>query len=293
MKRSPVYQHMHVKTNPGIAGLVAGAKVLLPQVAAGGAAMVLSALLGKKLADLITTTADPVAVATAAAAAPATLTTTSSTAAGTPTVATPSGTAGLGAVRDAFTTTNAAGVKVPTMLATYMPAISTAGVSLLGYWLANKFAPKYKGAVIIGGMMSAVLQGILAAAGTNATGFAATAKRALVGGVGDYTMIGGRSYAESGIFRDVGDYTEVGDAYSTARPRNSQDNRSQFAATGSIGDAYSTARPRNTLDNRSEMALNGMDDATEFSPGEGGVFSRGSTGVKALAGGIFRGPPTR
>ncbi len=73
-----------------------------------------------------------------------------------------------------------------------------------------------------------------------------------VGYFGDYTTVGSRAYAEGGIFREIGDYTTVGQG---------GDNSTEFARD----------------------SLRGMDDTTEFAPGEGGV----------LAGGMFRGPSTR
>ncbi len=191
---------------------------------------------------------------------------------------------------------------LPPAVQPYVPAALTLVLTGAAWKLADKFAPKYKGAVAIGGIVAAILQGI-AASPLGASGPLADAKRAL--GLGDYTMIGQRGYAEAGIFRNVGDYTLVGDytmvgdsgtttdaggAYSRARPRNSRDNRTEWAATGALGHiypnrggAYSTQRPRNSLDNRSEMAMNGADDNTEFAPGEGGN----------LAGGLFRGPSSR
>ena len=135
-------------------------------------------------------------------------------------------------------------------LSPFVPALSTAGVAAAGYLLADKFAPKFKGAVVIGGLLGAVIQAIVAAAKPGEPdSLMSKAKAALLGDytlVGDYTMVGGRAYAEGGMFREVGDYTLVGGA----------DDGTQFAAD----------------------SLRGMDDATEFAPGEGGV----------LSGGIFR-----
>jgi hypothetical protein len=170
-----------------------------------------------------------------------------------------------------------------------MPAISTTGVSVGAYALANKFAPRFKGAVVIGGLLGAVVQAITAAASSPASVQAATAGKpgllsqivsAFTGqpalpssapipsaappapaapaapslppaGTGEYTRIGGRSYAEGGMFREIGEYTTVGDAYSAGRPR---------PGAG---------------DNQQQWALDGADDASEFAPGEGGVLSGG------------------
>jgi hypothetical protein len=157
---------------------------------------------------------------------------------------------------------------VPEAAKKYMPAVSTALLTAGAFMAANKFAPRFKGVVAIGGVIAAALQALAA------SGVAGGALSAL--GVGDYTMVGdGRGYADGGIFREIGDYTTVGEA-SEARE----------------GGAYSTHRPRNYGDNRTEMAMNGLDDTTEFSrdslrglddttefaPGEGGI----------LSGGIFR-----
>jgi hypothetical protein len=210
-------------------------------------------------------------------------------------------TAGLGAVRDSFMTTDASGAPTPRAIVKYMPAISTAAVAVGGYVLANKFAPRFKGAVIMGGLLAAVVQAVAAgttstaADGTPSTGIVASARKAL--GLGDYTTVGGRAYAEGGMFREIGDYTTVGaseardgGAYSNQRPRRDErDNATQWATSGlgrseaREGGAYSRSRPRATSDNATEWATNGLDDTTEFAPGEGGV----------LAGGMFRGPSTR
>jgi hypothetical protein len=144
-----------------------------------------------------------------------------------------------------------------------MPAISTTGVSVGAYALANKFAPRFKGAVVIGGLLGAVVQAIVASIDKTkdpeGKGLASQVASALglgeytlVGEVGEYTRVGGRDYAESGMFREVGnpgvgEYTLIGEG---------SDNATEWA--------------------RDE--LRGLDDSTEFAPGEGGV----------LSGGIFR-----
>ena len=221
-------------------------KVLAPQVGAGAASMAVCALGGAKVAAMITQDAS-------------------------------------GALKPSFVGADGA----PKNLAVYMPAISTAGIAVVGYGIANKVLPKYKGAILIGGLLGAVVQAIAASA-TKPGSLASKATAALTSQspAAAVSGLGMRAYAESGMFRNVGDYTLIGDAYSTARPRNTRDNRTEWATNGLrgyLGDAYSTARPRNTRDNRTEWATNGMDDATEFAPGEGGV----------LSGGMFRGPSSR
>ena len=167
-----------------------------------------------------------------------------------------------GALKASFIDANGA----PKKLAVYMPAISTAGIAVVGYGVANKVLPKYKGAILIGGLLGAVVQAIVASVQPDKPdSVAAKVKKAL--GLGDYTLVGGladyttvgalgqRMYADSGMFRNVGglaDYTLIG---------GGADNATEFAAD----------------------SLRGMDDATEFAPGEGGV----------LSGGMFRGPSSR
>jgi hypothetical protein len=128
--------------------------------------------------------------------------------------------------------------KLPVQVQPYAPALATAGLSVVAYVVADKVAPKYKGAIAIGGMLAAVVQAIVASAASSPTGVAAKAKGALLG---EYTTVG------SGIFRGVGEYTTVG---------TGGDNATEWASD----------------------SLRGLDDATEFAPGEGGI----------LSGGIFR-----
>ncbi len=129
---------------------------------------------------------------------------------------------------------------VPVSVAPFVPAISTAALSVGAYLLADKFAPKYKGAVVIGGLLGAVIQAVVAAAASGAPdGLAAKAKSALVG---DYTTVGA-NYASGGMFREIGEYSTVG----------GQDDATEFA----------------------HDSLRGLDDATEFAPGEGGVLGGG------------------
>jgi hypothetical protein len=237
LKRSPVYKAMHIKANPGFAGIIASAKVLAPQVGVAAVSMVGLAMGGQK----------------------------------------------LGAFANEKITQIPAGVRP------YMPAISTAALTIGGYFLADKFAPKFKGAVFIGGVLGAVVQAIVAGSSMNGDqpNIAGKIQQALT--LGDYTTVGNRGYAESGIFRNIGGWNESrdGGAYSNGRPRNTLDNRSEMSINGwnesRDGGAYSNGRPRNTLDNRSEMSLHGLDDNTEFADGEGGV----------LSGGMFRGPNSR
>ncbi len=215
VSKSPVYKAMHLKSNPGLAGLKVAAKVLVPQAGVAVGSLVACGWAGSKVSAQIMKSA--------------------------PTLATGK----LGA---------------------YIPAISTVGVTAGAYLLADKFAPKFKGAVALGGLVAAALKAILAAAGTGST-LALKAKSAI--GLG--------SYADGGIF---GEYTTIGDAYSTARPRPSRDNmpewaRHDVASRAALMDPR-TRRPRGgEHDNRSEWALSGADDATEFAPGEGGILSGG------------------
>ncbi len=233
--KSPVYKAMHIKSNPGMAGLIVAAKVLAPQAAVGGLAMVGLAMGGKLLASKIQPHA-------------------------------------------------------PVALQPYVPAISTVIVTGIGYVVADKVAPKFKGAVAIGGLLGAIVQGIVAASKAAPGGLMEKAQLALLG---DYTTVGGRAYADGGLFREIGDYTAVGaaleardgGAYSNQRPRRGErDNATQWALSGALeardGGAYSNQRPRRgERDNATEWAVDGLDDTTEFASGEGGV----------LSGGLFRG----
>ncbi len=183
----------------------------------------------------------------------------------------------------------AAITQLPAVVRTYARPISTTLLTGGAYLLADKFAPKYKGAVALGGLMAAVLQALAVAKGSVSVG--PTASKALAAlGLGDYTTVGGRAYAEGGMFREIGSYvgegpeTRQGGAYSTQRPRRSLDNATQFSLNGPgmetrQGGAYSIHRPRQSADNATEWSMNGADDNTEFAPGEGGV----------LSGGLFRG----
>ena len=238
MKRSPVYKAMHVKSNPGVAGLVNAAKVILPQVGAGAIGLVVAAWAGKKVSAMIVQD-------------------------------------GTGKTRTTFVGKDGAEVAI----VKYMPSISTGVVAVAGYLIADKFAPKFKGAIVIGGMLGAVVQAIMAAsASAPADSIMAKVRNALLGPA--VALIPGAAPGEAaagvggGMFHEIGDYTMVGDAYGTGRPRPSADNATQWA----VGAYGQSQRPRPSADNRTQWAVNGMDDATEFAPGEGGV----------LSGGIFR-----
>lgn len=252
---------MHLKMNPSLSGALTAAKGLLPQAAVGGAAMFGLAMGGKLLNQHVLSR-----------------------------------------------------IPVGAALTPFMPAVGTVIVTGIGYVVADKVAPKFKGAVAIGGLLGAIVQGVIAASASSAPGtLMARVREALLGpvavapaadsptaaldpaapagGFGDYTTVGGRGYADGGIFRDIGDYTTVGaleardgGAYSTHRPRGGErDNATQWALSGPSearqGGAYSTHRPRPSSDNATEWAMDGLDDTTEFAPGEGGV----------LSGGLFRG----
>lgn len=225
--KSALAKAMHIKTNPGLAGLMESAKVLLPQAGVGAVSMFGLAMVGKKVSDMV---AD----------------------------------------------------KLPVGVQPYTPAIATSLISVGAYMAADKFAPKFKGAIALGGLIAAVLQA-LAAARKSATaspdGLPAKAAAAL--GLGDYTTVGGRSYADAGIFRDVGDYTTVGaapeardgGAYSRQRPRRGEQDNNMEWATNGLDDTTEFSRD----------SIHGLDDTTEFAPGEGGI----------LSGGMFRGPSSR
>ncbi len=239
LSKSPVAKAMHTRSNPGVAGIIASAKVLAPHIGVGAVSLVGCAMGGHKVALMIVSDA-------------------------------------AGNVKPSFL--DAAGA--PKAFVPYIAPLSTAAIAVAGYALANKVAPKFKGAILIGGMLGAVVQAIVSAANVKADPTSLIGKATAALGLGDYTTIGGRSYAEGGMFREVGDYTTIGSgAYSTQRPRQSADNSTEWAASGLGSGAYSNARPRLSADNQTEWATNGLDDTTEFAPGEGGV----------LSGGIFRG----
>ena len=237
MKRTAVYKAMHVKANPGLAGLANTAKVLLPHVGIGAGALVGAAWAGKKVSAMLVKDA-------------------------------------AGATRKAFQDTSGGDKAV----VKYMPAISTAGVAVAGYLLADKFAPKFKGAVVIGGLLGSVVQAIIAASADAKAGTVmARVREALLGPAAvvipsSVTATPGAAAAAGlggGIFRQVGDYTMVGDAYGTGRPRGSADNATQWAMNG-----YDRgSRPRLSADNATQWSMNGVDDSTNFAPGEGGVLS--------------------
>jgi hypothetical protein len=215
-KNSALSAAMSIKTNPGLAGIMTAAKVLVPQAGAGAVSLVSCSMAGRFIAKKITHD-------------------------------------DAGLPREMF----AAGTM--SKVAPYMPAIVTVLTTGVGYVVADKVAPKFKGAVAIGGILGAVIQAIAVAAAGKPDSFAGKAISAIGLGdytlVGDYTTVGNRGYAESGIFRNingVGDYTTIGQG---------ADNGTEFA----------------------HDSLRGLDDNTEFADGEGGV----------LSGGMFRGPSSR
>jgi len=211
---------MSVRSNPGFAGLMESAKILVPQALAGSVGLVGLAMAGKMLSDMIVQEEKD----------------------------------GVKSVRESFKKDG----KI-TAVGTYMPAISTAGLSLVGYMIADKVAPKYKGAVLIGGMLGAVVQAVMASVDpTKPDSLAAQVKGALlpapaaVAGIGEYTTVG------AGIFHGLGEYTTVGSGifhglgeYTTIG--TGADNATEFAAD----------------------SLRGLDDASQFAPGEGGILSGG------------------
>jgi hypothetical protein len=141
-------------------------------------------------------------------------------------------------------------------MAKYAPAAATAGLSVVGLMVANAIAPKYRGVVFIGGMIGAILQAVLASDDPASRAVVKDAtmlqqvRRSLA--LGEYTTVG------SGIFHGVGEYTTVGSGifhglgeYTTVG--GGADNSTEFAAD----------------------SLRGLDDSSQFAPGEGGVLSGG------------------
>lgn len=152
-------------------------------------------------------------------------------------------------------------------LVKYSPALATAALSAVAFVVADRVAPRYKGAIAIGGMIGAIVQAVGAAAmdpSVKDDSLLGKAKKAL--SLGEYTTVGGGIFhgvgeyttVGSGIFRGVGEYTTVGQAH-PFRPRNYGDNQMEWAATGGLG----------LLEDRG-----GHDNATEFAPGEGGIFTK-------------------
>ncbi len=214
--RSAVAKAMHLRTNPGLAGVIQSAKVLLPQGIAATVGALGLGLIGSKIALALIGQAGAPATPTTPAAAVAT--------------------SGLGSI---FAPGSAGAPIAP-----YLPAVMTLLATGGAIMALDKIAPKYKGAVAVGGILAAIMQG-LAASPLGSSGPIADAKAAL--GLGDYTMVGalgGRAYADAGIFREVGDYTMIG---------TGADNATEFA----------------------HDSLRGADDNTEFAPGEGGNLSGG------------------
>jgi hypothetical protein len=198
-------QHaMMTKSNPGFAGVMNAAKILAPQAAVGGLGLVALAMAGSRLAEMVTMEKDA---------------------------------AGALKLRSSFADDKAQ----MTTLGKYMPALSTAGLSVVGYMVADKVAPRFKGAVMIGGMIGAIVQAVMASVEPGKDSWASSVKAALLpipGVLGEYTTVG------SGIFHGLGEYTTVG---------SGGDNATEFAAD----------------------SLRGLDDASHFAPGEGGVLSGG------------------
>lgn len=222
-------QHaMMTKSNPGFAGVVNAAKILAPQAAVGGLGLVALAMAGSRLAEMVTMEKDA------------------------------AGADGALKLRTSFADDKGQ----MTTLGKYMPALSTAGLSVVGYMVADKVAPRFKGAVMIGGMIGAIVQAVMASVETDKDNWASSVKAALLPipgipadvqaktdapaetkggifhGLGEYTTVG------SGIFHGLGEYTTVG---------GGGDNATEFAAD----------------------SLRGLDDASQFAPGEGGVLSGG------------------
>jgi hypothetical protein len=245
-------QHaMMTRSNPGMAGVISSFKILAPQAAVGGVGLVGLAMAGKYVADMLTKEKKE------------------------------------GAAEASFKASMLSEGK-PTMLAQYAPALSTAALSAVAYVVADKVAPRYKGAVAIGGMIGAIVQAVMVMAeGEDKTSFAAKTKASLLpipgvpasaqpaaapdaaapaaaaaaaagktaAGIGEYTTVG------SGIFHGVGEYTTIG---------TGADNRTEFAADSLRGlGEYTTV---------GSGIFHGLDDASQFAPGEGGI----------LSGGIFR-----
>lgn len=152
-----------------------------------------------------------------------------------------------------------------TATAKYAPAAATAGLSILA-WFALRNTTRHSNTLLLGGLSGAMLQALMAsdapvapmpkdastidkvksafaiAVSATPTAPAAPAPPAAAApaaaGFGEYTTVG------SGIFHGFGEYTTVGAG---------GDNRTEFAAD----------------------SLRGLDDASHFAPGEGGVLSGG------------------
>ena len=142
-----------------------------------------------------------------------------------------------------------------TMLAKYAPALGTLASSIALWVAANRLAPRFQIGIALGGMSAAIMQAVLASDAVPAqlppdASFAKVVKHSL--GLGEYTTVG------SGIFHGVGEYTTVGQAH-PFRPRNYGDNAMEWAATGGLGRLVDRG---------------GADNATEFAPGEGGIFAK-------------------
>jgi hypothetical protein len=221
--RSPLVKAMTIKSNPGMAGVIQSAKILAPVALVGAGGLVGLAMAGRKLSDMLIYEAP---AKDAAADAPRQL---------------------KKSLVDEKT-------GAPTMLAQYAPALSTAALSAVAYVVADKVAPRYKGAIAIGGMLGAIVQAVGAAAMTaKPESLLAKAKSAL--SLGEYTTVG------AGIFHGFGEYTTVGNAH-PFRPRNFADNTTEFAPMGAFPAE------------RSIPASGGADNLTEFAPGEGGIFAK-------------------
>lgn len=219
VQKSPLVKAMTIKSNPGMAGVIESAKILAPVAAVGAVGLVGLSMAGRKISDMLIYEALP------AGAAPGT----------------------QPALKKSLVDEKTG---APTMLATYAPALSTAALSAVAFVVADRVAPRYKGAIAIGGMLGAIVQAVGAAAMTaKPESLLAKAKSAL--SLGEYTTVG------AGIFHGIGEYTTVGDAH-PFRPRNFGDDQMEWAPLGEV-----SIQPRG-----------GRDNATEFAPGEGGIFAK-------------------
>lgn len=228
VQKSPLIKAMTIKSN---GSLVESAKIIAPVALVGAGGLVALTMAGRKVADMLVMEKDK---------------------------------DGNAKLRSTFADDKG---NLST-LGKYSPALATAALSAVAFVVADKVAPRYKGAIAIGGMIGAIVQAVGAAAmdpSVKDDSLLGKAKKALslgeyttVGagifhGVGEYTTVG------SGIFRGIGEYTTVGQAH-PFRPRNFGDNQMEWAATGGLGAG---------LPDRG-----GHDNATEFAPGEGGIFAK-------------------
>jgi hypothetical protein len=223
VQRSPLIKAMTVKSN---GSLMDSVKLIAPVAAIGAGGLVGLTLAGKYVAEMLVMEKDK---------------------------------AGNTTFKKSFLADPNDATKGASALGKYSPALATAALSAVAFVVADKVAPKYRGAIAIGGMIGAIVQAVGAAAmdpSVKDDSILGKAKKAL--SLGEYTTVG------EGIFHGVGEYTTVGQAH-PFRPRNYGDDQMQWASTGGLGTNAYAAAMRDT---------GGGDNASEFAPGEGGIFSK-------------------